>query len=173
MIQTILEKSRYLIVVAVVGAYLASAIVIIYSGFLLVRICIELILHPDLIPASARQLVLECIEVLDAFLLGTAFFIVALGLYELFVRRTRPSSLSWLRVRDLDDLKARLLGVIVVVMSVFFLEQVINWNGKQDILSLGIAEALMVGAITLAIRVHQREPREMHGQTEEAEQTRS
>ena len=157
MIQNMLEKSRYLIVVAVVGAYLASAIVIIYSGFLLVRVCFELILHPHLIPESARQLVLECIEVLDAFLLGTAFFIVALGLYELFIRKTQ-TSLSWLRVRDLDDLKARLLGVIVVVMSVFFLEQVINWDGKRDILSLGIAEALMVGAITLAIRVHQREP---------------
>ena len=42
MIQKILEKSRYLIVIAVVGAYLASAIVIIYDGLLLVHVLIEL-----------------------------------------------------------------------------------------------------------------------------------
>jgi hypothetical protein len=43
-------------------------------------------------------------------------------------------------------------------MSVFFLEQVINWDGKRDILSLGIAEALMIGAITLTIKLHRSEP---------------
>ncbi|HEY3992962.1 MAG TPA: YqhA family protein [Ktedonobacteraceae bacterium] len=166
MIQKTLRSSRYLIIVAVVGAYLASAVVIIYSGLLLGRICLDLFLHPDLRPESARHFVLECIEVLDAFLLGTAFFIVALGLYELFIKRT-DSTPDWLHVRDLDDLKSRLLGVIVVVMSVFFLEQVINWDGKRDILSLGVAEALMIGAITLAILIHRREDTEPHERAED------
>ena len=146
--QKVLEKSRYLVIIAVVGAYLAATIVIIYSGLLLVRTVFELFTHPEQFPHSARQIVLECIEVIDAFLLG---------LYVLFIN---PASNAprWLRVHDFDDLKARLLGVIIVVLSVFFLEQVINWDGKQDILSLGIAEALMIGVISLAIRIHQHEP---------------
>jgi uncharacterized membrane protein YqhA len=159
MVQKILGNSRYLIFIAVIGSYLAAAFVIINSGLLLARICIDLFIHPQLSTESERQLMLECIEVLDAFLLGTAFFIVALGLYELFIKRP-TSSPSWLHVRDLNDLKARLLGVVIVVLSVFFLEQVINWDGKSNILGLGIAEALMIGAITLAIKIHWSGPGE-------------
>lgn len=172
MLEKMLENSRYIIVVAVVGSYLASVIVVIYDALLLLRILIDFFIHPDLSSASAHQLILECIEVIDTFLLGTAFFIVALGLYELFIKRANTSP-GWLRVRNLDDLKARLLGVIIVVMSVFFLEQVINWDGKRDILGLGIAEALMIGAITLAIRFHRSEPNEKSGDEEEKKHSQS
>jgi uncharacterized membrane protein YqhA len=153
MLQKMLRNSRYLIIIAVIGSYLTSAIVIIYDALLLIHMCIDLFIHPSLNPVSGRRLVLESIEGLDIFLLGTAFFIVALGLYELFIQRP-ASAPDWLHVQDLDDLKARLLGVVIVVMSVFFLEQIINWDGKSNILNLGVAEALMIGAITLAINIH-------------------
>lgn len=149
--------SRYLIIVAVLASYLAAAIIIIYSGILLIHILIGLFLHPDLSVAAERQLVLECIELIDAFLLGTAFYIVALGLYELFIN-PNINTPAWLHIHDLDELKARLLAVIILVLSVFFLEQVINWDKKSDILSLGIAEALMIAAITLAIRLQTARP---------------
>jgi uncharacterized membrane protein YqhA len=155
MLEKMLRKGRYLIIIAVVGSYLAAAMVIIYDAFLLGKVCLDLFLHPAFSPSSGRHLVLEAIEGLDIFLLGTAFFIVAMGLYELFIKQP-GETLDWLHVRDLDDLKARLLGVVVVVLSVFFLEQVINWDGKSNLLSLGIAEALMIGAITLAINVHRQ-----------------
>lgn len=170
MIQKILGNSRYLILIAVIGTYLLSAIVIFYDALLLIRMCVDLFTHLGLSPASGRQLVLEGIEGLDIFLLGTAFFIVALGLYELFIKRPTGSP-RWLHVRDLDDLKARLLGVVILVMSVFFLEQIINWDGKRAILELGIAEALMIGAITLAITVHRRERGEESERSADKEQS--
>ena len=152
----ILRASRYLIIIAVVGAYAVSTILIVYGGALLVNILIDIFLTQPYFSASAdRKLMLECIQLIDIFLLGTAFYIVALGLYELFIARL-PTTPSWLSVRDLDDLKAKLLGVIIVILSVFFLEQVINWNGKRDVLDLGIGEALMIGAIVLTITFHSR-----------------
>ena len=167
--QKLLENSRFLIVIAVLSSYMTAAMVIIYSAFLLVHILTELLLHPTLSIAADRQLVLECIEVVDAFLLGTAFYIVALGLYELFINR-HASTPGWLRVNSLEELKARLLGVIIVVLSVYFLEQVINWDGKQDILFLGLAEALMISAITLTIRLQLRprhETEDLSNQTDD------
>src|SRR5581483_680641 len=152
MIQKFLGNSRYLIFIAVLGSYLAAAMIMIYSGFLLIHVLIGLFLHPDMSIPAGRQLLLECIELIDALLLGTAFYIVALGLYELFINR-HVDTPNWLLVQSLDDLKARLLAVIILVLSVFFLEQVINWDRRSDILSLGIAEALMIVAITLAIRM--------------------
>ena len=58
-----------------------------------------------------------------------------------------------LHVGSLEELKAKLLGVIIIVMSVFFLEQVITWDGKRDILSLGVSEALIIGVLTLTIKL--------------------
>jgi uncharacterized protein (TIGR00645 family) len=150
----ILRISRYLLVIAVVGSYIISAILITYGAALLVHILIGIFTtQPQFGTNADRYLMLECIQLIDIFLLGTAFYIVALGLYELFIQRL-PSTPGWLIIHDIDDLKAKLLGVIVVILSVFFLEQVINWNGKHDILDLGIGEALMIGAIIMAITFH-------------------
>lgn len=151
-IRKVLGGSRFLIIIAVIVSYLTAAMIIIYSAFLLFHILINLVLYPDLSSAAGRHLIVACIELIDSFLLGTAFYIVAIGLYELFIDR-RVRTLSWLQVQNLDELKGRLLAVITVVLSIFFLEQVINWNGKSDILALGIAEALIIGAIALAVKL--------------------
>lgn len=153
MLLKILGSSRFLIAIAVLGAYLAAATIIIYGGFFLAHIIIKAIAHPDLSPGAGRYLELECIEMIDIFLLGTAFYITAIGLYELFIDRSIASD-SWLHVENLDDLKDKLLGVIIVVLSVTFLEQIINWDGKTNILSLGLADALIIGVITLTISSH-------------------
>lgn len=155
--QKLLGNSRYLILIAVLGSCLAAAMIIIYNGILLIHLLIGLCLHPDLSALAGRQLALACIELIDAFLLGTAFYIVALGLYELFLNRHIDTP-NWLHVHSLDDLKTRLLAVTILVLSVFFLEQVINWDRKSDILALGIAEALVIAAITLAIRLQMVRP---------------
>jgi uncharacterized membrane protein YqhA len=151
MLQKVLSGSRFLIVVAVIGSYLASAVLLIYGGLLQVKIIIGVIIHPDLSTNAGRLLALECIESIDVFLLGTAFYIVALGLYELFIERGAMVMPTWLQIHNLEDLKAKLLGVIIVVMTVYFLEQIITWDGKRDILGLGIAEALIIGVVTLSI----------------------
>ncbi len=65
-----------------------------------------------------------------------------------------------MHIRSLEDLKAKLLSVIIVVLGTFFLEQVITWDGRRDILALGIAEALVIAVIVLAIRLQVREARE-------------
>jgi len=158
MLQKILSSSRFLIVVAVLGSYLASAVLLIYGGLLQVKIVLGVIFHPDLSSNAGRLLALECIESIDVFLLGTAFYIVALGLYELFIGHGAVLLPAWLQIHSLEDLKAKLLGVIIVVMTVYFLEQTITWDGKRDILSLGIAEALMIGVITFSIYLNMSHP---------------
>jgi uncharacterized membrane protein YqhA len=155
--QKLLGSSRYLILIAVLGSCLAAATIIIYNGILLIHTLISLIIYPALSIMAGRQLALACIELTDSFLLGIAFYMVALGLYELFLNR-HVDTPGWLHVRSLDDLKIRLLAVIILVLSVFFVEQVINWDRKSDILALGIAEALVIVAITLAIRLQMLRP---------------
>jgi hypothetical protein len=88
------------------------------------------------------------IELIDIFLLGTILYIVALGLYELFIDATLPVP-SWLQIATLDDLKDKLVGVVVVLLAVTFLGRAVVWNGSGQILPLGAAIALVIAALAL------------------------
>ena len=54
------------------------------------------------------------IEITDIILLGTVLYIVALGLYQLFIDHNLALP-RWLKVNDLTDLKRDLIGVVVVL----------------------------------------------------------
>ena len=74
-------------------------------------------------------------------------YIIALGLYELFVDDQLPLP-QWLEIHDLDDLKNKLTGVVILVMAVLFLGQVVTWDGERDLLRYGGGIALMIAALT-------------------------
>jgi uncharacterized membrane protein YqhA len=81
----------------------------------------------------------------DITLIATALFLVAVGLYELFISKIDlPVGVN---IVSLDDLKDKLLGVIIVALAVSFLAQTASWNGKTDLLSYGVAVALVILAL--------------------------
>jgi uncharacterized membrane protein YqhA len=51
-------------------------------------------------------------------------------------------------IAHLDDLKAKLLSVIVVILTVIFLGQVMNWDHTYSILGLGAGISLVILAVT-------------------------
>jgi uncharacterized membrane protein YqhA len=73
-------------------------------------------------------------------------YIVALGLYQLFIDHNLPLP-RWLKVNDLTDLKRDLIGVVVVLLGVSFLGEVVNWEGDNNVLPLGAAVALVIAAL--------------------------
>ena len=76
---------------------------------------------------------------------------MAIGLYALFVDDTVKLPL-WLEIHNLDDLKEKLLGVIVVALAVLFLGSVIDISNPTDLLVPGLTIALVIGAITFFLR---------------------
>ena len=61
------------------------------------------------------------VQVIDGFLIAAGLLIFALGLYELFIGDIELP--QWLVIQDLDALKAKLAGIIVMVIAVTFLER--------------------------------------------------
>jgi uncharacterized membrane protein YqhA len=96
--------------------------------------------------ASTKALILGAIELVDLFLLGTTLYVIAIGLYELFIDPHLPMP-PWLVIQDLDDLKGRVLGVVIVILGVLFLGQAITWDGERDLLRFGGAIALVIAAL--------------------------
>lgn len=94
-----------------------------------------------------NQLAIELVEYTDMFLLGVVLYIVALGLVCLFVTDKIPLP-KWLEFHDLDDLKERLISVIVVMLGVYFLGVVLSGRGGLDLVWLGVGICLVIGALT-------------------------
>ena len=57
----------------------------------------------------------------------------------------------WLRVQDLDDLKSKLIGVVVAIIAVVFVGIFVDSNRASDVISYGVgAGALVVGLAIFA-----------------------
>lgn len=142
LLRTILASSRFFIAIAVLGSFIASVALILYGGIVVAKVTWHAFSH-TVNAEGAKDLAVDFIEMIDLFLLGTVLYIVALGLYELFIDESLPLP-AWMRIHDLDDLKDKLIGVVIVLLGVTFLGKVVTWNGSRDIVYFGAAIALVI-----------------------------
>jgi len=154
-VRRLLGSSRYFIVVAVVGSFLASASALLYGGLATVVIVLRTFTSLSFTSSGAKVLSVDLVTMIDLFLIGTVLYIIAVGLYELFIDPGLPMP-RWLKITTLDDLKERLLGVVGVLLAVTFLGSAVTWTGTTDILALGIGVAAVLGMVTLTVAVMAR-----------------
>lgn len=146
----LLEKSRYLVLIAVVFSLLASCAAFLWGAAKTVAIISNLVTSYGKYPSASVALV----ELMDAFLIATGLLIFAVGLYELFIRDI--SLPGWLTLHTLHDLKARLNSVIILVMAVAFLEHLVEWQDPQGILFFGIAVAAVSASLVAFSHLEKR-----------------
>ena len=134
--------TRYLVIAPIVGLFVAAVVLTTVAVVDVVKITVEVIGgHLEL-----NQTVVGFIEVADIFLLAVVLYIMALGLYELFIDPNLPLP-EWLVVRSLEDLKEKLIGVVVVVLAIFFLGRVIESDDPLELLYLGVGIAAVIAAL--------------------------
>lgn len=146
MFSRLLSLTRFVILLPVLGAWLAALITLgfgAYEVFLAVANFFSTIVDPEKV---VKLSVINLIEAVDLFLLGTAFYLISLGLYELFIDESVLVP-HWLEIHDLDDLKYNLINIVVVVLGVQFLAQVLNGNVDSNLLPYGAA----IGVVILAL----------------------
>ncbi len=146
----ILGRSRYLITIAVLAILVAATALLLYGAAETVQLIRSLLVAGLEAPKGPKELTLACIELTDLFLLATVLYVIAIGLFELFID-PRVELPHWLEIRNLDDLKQKLIGVIIVVMGVVFLGQVVTWDGERNLLGYGGGIALVIAALTYFI----------------------
>ena len=147
MLANLLGSSRYMIIIAVLGSMAASFTLLIYGFLEAVQLILTTIEKGEITRKGAKALSIEFIEIIDLFLMSTVFLIIAVGLYRLFIS-PNISMPDWLTIDSLDDLKTKLIAVVVVVMGVIFLGHVVAWDGQTDLMGLGIGIAAVIGTLT-------------------------
>jgi uncharacterized membrane protein YqhA len=150
MIPRVLGTSRFLILIAVIGTFLAATTLMIYGGLTVVYIMLDTLRSGTPSPSGAKELIVKCIELIDLFLLCVVLYMISSGLYKLFVG---PIELpEWLQVGNLDELKAQLINVVIVLLAVIFLGLVVTKQGGIDILYMGIGISLVTVALVYTMR---------------------
>ena len=145
----ILGSSRWGILFAVIGAFLSAMMLLVYALLVVVDIMIDLVRKGSVSTDGAKELAIDVIQMIDLFLLGTVVYIVALGLYELFIDDDLPIP-SWLEIRTLNDLKSKLIGVVVLLLGVTFLGVAVSSKDGDQLLEIGLAIAAVIIALTVS-----------------------
>lgn len=95
---------------------------------------------------TTKHLLVAAVEQTDTLLVGMALLIIGLGLQALFVGELRNVP-AWLHVQTFDDLKQKLIGIVVTALAVNFFSVALEWEGGPDILSYGAAIAAVILAV--------------------------
>lgn len=123
-----------------------------YGAVTVVGVLINIFFNHNVFTTEEVKIVaVSSVELIDLFLLSTILYIVSLGLYKLFIDPNFPLP-EWLIIGDLNDLKERILGVIIVLLAISFLGYVVEWSfGDYSIVALGLAVGLVLFAIGYSI----------------------
>ena len=155
--ERLLAWSRLLALIPVVFLLLDAAGSFVYGADILVRTADGDIGEPARIGGRLGRFLI----VADTFLVGATLMIAAFGFYELFViRKERARHTywlpSWLRMRDLEDLKARVVSMLILVAAITFVDIAVESHDERGILFLGLGIAVVIIALTAFLRFGRR-----------------
>jgi uncharacterized membrane protein YqhA len=148
-----LSMTRIVVVLPVVVLLLGAFASFGYGTDVFVRSVAAIVKDPELTSHNVGFFLLLS----DLFLVGATLMIAGFGFYDLFISKARPDGRSlplpaWLQMTDLNDLKARVISMVVMVLAVSFVDQAVVVQNKIDTLYLGGSVAVVIAALTLFVR---------------------
>jgi uncharacterized membrane protein YqhA len=151
-----IELSRFVVAIPAIGSILGSFTLMVIGTWEIIRSIIKL--FDTSVPL--KESVVTILTAVDTLLLATVLLVIGYGLYELFVD-TNVKLPPWLEIRSLDDLKAKLIGVVVAIIAVVFLGELVDASDPNDVMLIGIGSgAVVIGlaGFTFATRKESKQP---------------
>ena len=119
------------------------AVVLVVIGLLEVGTAVVELVRLDV---PLKSSIVSVLAAVDTLLLATVLLVIGYGLYELFVDESVQLP-PWLRIESLDDLKGKLIGVVVAVIAVVFLGELVEGKDAEATMMFGLG----AGALILAL----------------------
>ncbi len=152
--QRLVGCTRFMSTIPVIGLFIAAVVMAIVTLGQAIAVTIDIVVGE----IGMQDMLVEYIECADYFLLAIVLYIMSIGLYSLFID-DRVKLPGWLEIHTLDDLKEKLVSVIVVVMGVFFLGRLIHGADAHELLYMGAG----IGAVVLSLAYFVRHIMVEHG----------
>ena len=149
----LLSITRFLVILPIIGLAVAAALIFVLGGIGLIGLIYEMIAvafgfaHESAEPDKGLWIV-EIIEFVHTFLVGTVIYITAIGLYQLFIGDIQLP--HWLEIHNTEELETNLISVTIVVLAVNFMGEVLV-GGAANLLNIGAGIALPIAALALFV----------------------
>jgi uncharacterized membrane protein YqhA len=140
----ILGLTRYAVLIPSIASIIGALLLMAQGSISIMIVIVDAVLND----AYLKDTIVDVLTAVDAILLGTVLLVIGYGLYELFVD-TRLEVPDWLQVRDLDDLKSKLIGVVVAIIAVVFVGVFVDTNRAADVVSYGLGAGALVAGLAL------------------------
>ena len=139
---------RFFVLIPVIGLAIAACALFVKGGIDIIHFMGELI--TGMSEEGQGSVIVEIVETVHLFLVGTVLFLTSFGLYQLFIQ---PLPLpEWLKVNNIEELELNLVGLTVVVLGVNFLS-IIFEPQETNLAVYGIGYALPIAALAYFMKV--------------------
>ena len=145
--ENFLWSTRFIVIIAVVLSIISSISLFLIGGWDIIQAIIYYnpIFNENII--SNNDLLFKIISSIDLFLIGIVLLIFGFGVYELFISEIDFAkgkfADSTLKINSLDQLKNKIIKVIIIVLIVKFFEKVLklsqNFTTPNDLLLFSIS----------------------------------
>jgi uncharacterized membrane protein YqhA len=163
----LIEKSRFIAYIGVLVLFVCSLTAYFLGVYKTVKTVSSIVLG-----AVRDDLALVALfDCLDTILVATAMLVISVSLYELFIGELKVP--DWMLVRNLDVLKSKLSFVVIPVMSVKFLQKLLQGETALDTLYYGAGIALIIAALAYFNFVNEKERMDELQMHPEEEETRA
>ena len=140
----VIAFTRFAVFIPAMASILGAVLLMIQGSVEMVRTIINAALNGT----KLKLTIVEVLTAVDAILLGTVLLVIGYGLYELFIDEDLEVPV-WLQVHDLDDLKSKLIGVVVALIAVIFVGVFVDSNRAEDVISFGVGAGALVTGLAL------------------------
>jgi uncharacterized membrane protein YqhA len=140
----VLGLTRYAVFIPALASIIGALLLMAQGSWAVLVAVIESVTST----ASLKDTIVDVLTAVDAILLGTVLLVIGYGLYELFIDAELDVPL-WLRVKDLDDLKSKLIGVVVAIIAVVFVGVFVDANRAEDVMGFGLGAGALVAGLAL------------------------
>ena len=145
--ENFLWSTRFIVIIAVVLSIISSISLFLIGGWDIIQATI--LNNPlfNLEISNSNNLLFKIISSIDLFLIGIVLLIFGFGVYELFISEIDFAkgkfADSTLKINSLDQLKNKIIKVIIIVLIVKFFEKVLklsqNFTTPNDLLLFSIS----------------------------------
>jgi uncharacterized membrane protein YqhA len=143
-VSTFLGKIRFAVIVPALASIVGALLLMAQGSIAMISVVFDTVANAS----TLKDSIVDVLTAVDAILLGTVLLVIGYGLYELFIDAEIEVP-SWLRVRNLDDLKSKLIGVVVAIIAVVFVGVFVDSNRATDVISYGVGAGALVAGLAI------------------------
>ena len=136
--------TRYAVALPAIASMIGALLLMAQGSIAIVAVVFEVVFNNSYL----KDTIVDVLTAVDAILLGTVLLVIGYGLYELFVDDLIEVP-SWLEVKDLDDLKSKLIGVVVAIIAVVFVGVFVDANRSSEVSAYGLGAGALVAGLAL------------------------